>query len=35
MLYFDRVDIRKGIDPAKSCSSKKWMVFTIGFLTLG
>ena len=34
MLYYDRIDISKGIDPTKSNESKKCMFATITFLII-
>ena len=34
MLYYDSVDISKGIDPTKSNKSRERMFVTIGFLIM-
>ena len=34
MIYYDRIDISKGIDLAKSNSCKECMICTIGFLIM-
>ena len=34
MLYYDRIDISKGIDLAKSNNSKEFMICIIGFLMM-